>query len=107
MNPARSIGPAIIMNEHKGLWICIAGPLLGTIAGAFTDNLIRFTEKPLQELTKSSTFMKSASRARTKRGRVYVDLNLGPLILKVSTLASRGLPVVISFLGILFCDLIK
>ncbi|CDP00765.1 unnamed protein product [Coffea canephora] len=65
MNPARSIGPAIIMNEYKGLWIYIAGPLLGTIAGAFTYNLIRFTEKPLQELTKSSTFMKSVSRART------------------------------------------
>ncbi|XP_027152441.1 probable aquaporin NIP-type [Coffea eugenioides] len=65
MNPARSIGPAIIMNEYKGLWIYIVGPLLGTIAGGFTYNLIRFTEKPLQELTKSSTFMKSVSRART------------------------------------------
>ncbi|XP_055809565.1 probable aquaporin NIP-type [Solanum dulcamara] len=63
MNPARSIGPAIVMHQYKGLWVYIVGPILGTIAGAFTYNLIRFTEKPLRELTKSSTFLKSISRS--------------------------------------------
>ncbi|CAN4121691.1 unnamed protein product [Withania somnifera] len=62
MNPARSIGPAIVMHQYRGLWVYIVGPILGTIAGAFTYNLIRFTEKPLRELTKSSTFLKSMSR---------------------------------------------
>lgn len=62
MNPARSIGPAIVMHQYRGLWVYIIGPVLGTIAGAFTYNLIRFTEKPLRELTKTSTFLKSMSR---------------------------------------------
>ncbi|TMW98418.1 probable aquaporin NIP-type isoform X2 [Solanum lycopersicum] len=64
MNPARSIGPAIVMHHYKGLWVYIIGPILGTICGAFTYNLIRFTEKPLRELTltKTSTFLKSMSR---------------------------------------------
>ncbi|KAL3501872.1 hypothetical protein ACH5RR_036321 [Cinchona calisaya] len=64
MNPARSIGPAIIMHEYKGLWIYVVGPLLGTIAGGFTYNMIRFTEKPLQELARNATFKKSMSRTQ-------------------------------------------
>ncbi|XP_075482449.1 putative aquaporin NIP-type [Primulina tabacum] len=62
MNPARSIGPALIMREFKGLWIYIVGPLLGTISGGFAYNLIRFTDKPLREITKSGSFLSSASR---------------------------------------------
>ncbi|XP_051145932.1 probable aquaporin NIP-type [Andrographis paniculata] len=57
MNPARSIGPAIVMHEYKGLWVYVAGPFLGTILGAFTYNFIRFTEKPLREITKSASFI--------------------------------------------------
>ncbi|ERN04346.1 probable aquaporin NIP-type isoform X2 [Amborella trichopoda] len=62
MNPARSLGPAIIMNQYKGLWAYIFGPPVGTILGAFAYNLIRFTDKPLLELTKSGSFLKSLSR---------------------------------------------
>ncbi|XP_073057662.1 probable aquaporin NIP-type [Primulina eburnea] len=62
MNPARSIGPALIMREFKGLWIYILGPLLGTISGGFAYNLIRFTDKPLREITKTGSFLSSASR---------------------------------------------
>ncbi|KAK6788789.1 hypothetical protein RDI58_012587 [Solanum bulbocastanum] len=64
MNPARSIGPAIVMHHYKGLWVYIIGPIFGTICGAFTYNLIRFTQKPLKELTltKTTTFLKSMSR---------------------------------------------
>ncbi|KAK4430299.1 putative aquaporin NIP-type [Sesamum alatum] len=63
MNPARSVGPAVVMHEYKGLWVYIVGPLLGTILGGFTYNLIRFTDKPLRELTKTASILKSASRA--------------------------------------------
>ncbi|XVF43636.1 hypothetical protein PTKIN_Ptkin02bG0056200 [Pterospermum kingtungense] len=62
MNPARSIGPAIVMRVYDGLWIYVVGPIVGTVLGGFSYNLIRFTDKPLSELTKSTSFMKSLSR---------------------------------------------
>ncbi|PIA34047.1 hypothetical protein AQUCO_03900148v1 [Aquilegia coerulea] len=62
MNPARSLGPAIVMHHYKGIWVYIAGPIIGAIAGAFAYNLIRFTDKPLRELTKSGSFISSMSR---------------------------------------------
>ncbi|KAL5830398.1 hypothetical protein ACOSQ3_019866 [Xanthoceras sorbifolium] len=62
MNPARSIGPALVMMKFKGIWIYIVGPLIGTIMGGFAYNLIRFTDKPLRELTRSGSFLKSFSR---------------------------------------------
>ncbi|KAJ4782082.1 NOD26-like intrinsic protein 1 [Rhynchospora pubera] len=59
MNPARSLGPAIIQHEYRSIWVYIVGPICGTIAGAWAYNLIRFTNKPLREITKSSSFLKS------------------------------------------------
>lgn len=53
MNPARSIGPALVMHVYDGLWVYIFGPPIGTIAGAFVYNLVRVTDKPLSEITKS------------------------------------------------------
>lgn len=64
MNPARSIGPAIVKQEFKGLWVYVVGPIVGTISGAFCYNLIRFTNKPFTELTQPTTpsFFKLKSR---------------------------------------------
>ncbi|XP_057419344.1 probable aquaporin NIP-type [Lotus japonicus] len=62
MNPARSIGPALVMHIYKGFWIYIVGPFLGAILGASAYNLIRFTDKPLREISQSSSFLKSVSR---------------------------------------------
>lgn len=64
MNPARSIGPALVMHIYSGLWVYIVGPLLGTFLGSSAYNLIRFTDKPLNELSRSSSFLKSVSRSR-------------------------------------------
>ncbi|KAL1553652.1 NOD26-like intrinsic protein 4 [Salvia divinorum] len=62
MNPARTIGPALIMHKYTAIWIYIVGPIFGTILGGFVYNLIRFTDKPLKEVAKASaTFIKSAS----------------------------------------------
>ncbi|XAR72257.1 hypothetical protein NMG60_11018837 [Bertholletia excelsa] len=61
MNPARSIGPALIMKIYKGLWVYIAGPIAGTIAGGFAYNLIRFTDKPLKEISKNASFFGSST----------------------------------------------
>ncbi|OIV93287.1 hypothetical protein TanjilG_13114 [Lupinus angustifolius] len=67
MNPARSLGPAVVMHIFDGFWLYIVGPFLGAILGASAYNLIRFTEKPLREIGASSTFLKTMSRANTFR----------------------------------------
>lgn len=63
MNPARSLGPAIVYTEFRGLWIYIIATTMGAVAGAWTYNIIRYTDKPLREITKSASFLKAASRA--------------------------------------------
>lgn len=59
MNPARSLGPAIVVNRYEGIWVYIIGPICGTVLGAWAYNLIRFTDKPLREITKSGSFLRS------------------------------------------------
>ncbi|KAL3643559.1 Aquaporin NIP1-1 [Castilleja foliolosa] len=66
MNPARSIGPAIVWSQYRGIWIYLLGPTAGAISGAWVYNIIRFTDKPLREITKSSSFLRSASRSIPK-----------------------------------------
>ncbi|RWW80337.1 hypothetical protein BHE74_00011321 [Ensete ventricosum] len=61
MNPARSLGPAIIANRWEGLWVYIVGPICGTVLGAWAYNLIRFTDKPLRD-TATASFLKSLAR---------------------------------------------
>jgi aquaporin NIP len=41
MNPARSIGPALVSGELHDLWIYIAAPILGAAIGAAAYQLIR------------------------------------------------------------------
>ncbi|KAM7530494.1 hypothetical protein LguiB_033904 [Lonicera macranthoides] len=65
MNPARSLGPAIVSHQYKRLWIYIVGPICGAIAGAWVYNLIRFTNKPLREITKSASFLRAARNGST------------------------------------------
>ncbi|XP_018816707.1 probable aquaporin NIP-type [Juglans regia] len=61
MNPARSIGPAIVKHVYKGLWVYIVGPIIGAIAGAFAYNLIRFTHKPLKDLARGGLFLRASA----------------------------------------------
>ncbi|MCI10486.1 aquaporin MIP family NIP subfamily, partial [Trifolium medium] len=51
MNPARSIGPAIVIHIYKGLWIYIVGPIVGAIAGALAYNFLRSVYKPPTEVS--------------------------------------------------------
>ncbi|KAI3826845.1 hypothetical protein L1987_00903 [Smallanthus sonchifolius] len=68
MNPARSLGPAIVSREYRGIWVYMLGPTAGAISGAWVYNIIRFTDKPLREITKSASFLRYASsRNGTKR----------------------------------------
>jgi MIP family channel proteins len=41
MNPARSIGPALVSGQLGDLWIYLVGPILGAAAGALAYQLIR------------------------------------------------------------------
>jgi aquaporin NIP len=41
MNPARSIGPALVSGEVHDLWIYIAGPIAGAALGALAYQLVR------------------------------------------------------------------
>ncbi|KAL1206990.1 putative aquaporin NIP4-2 [Cardamine amara subsp. amara] len=61
MNPTRSLGPAIVMGVYKGIWVYIVGPFIGILAGGFVYNFMRFTDKPLRELTRSASFLRTVS----------------------------------------------
>jgi len=60
MNPARSLGPAIVHHKYRGIWIYIVSPILGALAGTWTYTFLRITNKPVRELTRSSSFLKGA-----------------------------------------------
>ena len=41
MNPARSLGPALVSGELSDLWIYLVGPLAGAMLGAVAYQAIR------------------------------------------------------------------
>ncbi|XP_039070394.1 aquaporin NIP1-2-like [Hibiscus syriacus] len=60
MNPARSLGPAIVWNRYKGIWIYLTSPIVGAVSGAWVYNMLRFTNKPLPRITKAASFLKTS-----------------------------------------------
>ncbi|OIW19255.1 hypothetical protein TanjilG_20380 [Lupinus angustifolius] len=58
LNPARSLGPAFVHNEYRGIWVYLVAPTLGAIAGAWVYNIMRYTDKSLSDITKSASFLK-------------------------------------------------
>ncbi|XP_010322312.1 nodulin-26-like isoform X1 [Solanum lycopersicum] len=66
MNPARSLGPAIVTGHYKGLWIYIIGPTLGAIFGAWTYNLMRLTNKSWGEAAKEISHSQTAIEVSSK-----------------------------------------
>ncbi|XP_061364896.1 nodulin-26-like [Gastrolobium bilobum] len=66
MNPVRSLGPAFVHHEYRGIWIYLVAPVLGAVAGACVYNLIRYTDKPLREITKSASFLKATGRGGSR-----------------------------------------
>jgi MIP family channel proteins len=47
MNPARSLGPALVSSELQDLWIYVAAPLVGAAIGALTYQVVR-GERPVE-----------------------------------------------------------
>ena len=41
LNPARSLGPALVSGELDSLWIYLTAPLLGGLLGALVYDLVR------------------------------------------------------------------
>ncbi|KAB2078140.1 Aquaporin NIP1-2 -like protein [Gossypium arboreum] len=60
MNPARSLGPAIVWNHYKGIWVYLTSPIIGAVSGAWVYNMVRYTDKPLREITKTASFLNSS-----------------------------------------------
>lgn len=46
MNPARSLGPALVSLQLKSLWIYLVAPVVGAIAGVLVDRVIRGPGNP-------------------------------------------------------------
>lgn len=65
MNPARSLGPAIVSNQYKGIWIYLIAPVLGAIAGAWMYNTVRHTDRHSHEIPKSGSFLKSVDALKS------------------------------------------
>ena len=62
MNPARSLGPALVSGTLSHLWVYIAGPILGAVLGAFAYELAR-GEEPGVSLAQPEEEYDDASRA--------------------------------------------
>ncbi|KAF9626186.1 hypothetical protein IFM89_031313 [Coptis chinensis] len=54
MNPARSIGPAIASKYYEGIWVYALGPVVGTLMGAWSYNLIRVSDGPVHAISPQS-----------------------------------------------------
>lgn len=46
MNPARSLGPAIVSGDYKNIWVYIIGPTLGAACASMLYTFLRVTNKP-------------------------------------------------------------
>ncbi|KAK3189972.1 hypothetical protein Dsin_029533 [Dipteronia sinensis] len=46
MNPARSLGPAIVSWNFKDVWIYVTAPVIGAAAGAFLHHFLRLQPRP-------------------------------------------------------------
>ncbi|KAF7028612.1 hypothetical protein CFC21_040503 [Triticum aestivum] len=58
MNSARSLGPAIVACRYGGVWVYVVGPVCGTVAAAWTYNLIRLPDKPIARSGSTASFLR-------------------------------------------------
>jgi MIP family channel proteins len=54
MNPARSIGPAVVSGDLHALWLYIVAPLAGAALGALSYQLVRSEPRPRREASDES-----------------------------------------------------
>lgn len=56
MNPARSLGPAIVWRQYRAVWVYLLAPTGGAICGAWAYNALRSTGKKIP----SSNFLEAS-----------------------------------------------
>ncbi|GAA0176268.1 hypothetical protein Leryth_026071 [Lithospermum erythrorhizon] len=56
MNPVRSLGPAVALNNYKGIWIYLTAPILGTLAGAGVYTAVKITDEEQNKAAATPSF---------------------------------------------------
>lgn len=55
MNPARSLGPAIISWKFNDLWIYVTAPVIGAVTGALLFRVLRLQCQPCSSMPNPSS----------------------------------------------------
>jgi len=50
MNPARSLGPAVVAGQWEHFWAYVLGPIMGALVAAYAYNFIRCRDNPNSEV---------------------------------------------------------
>lgn len=45
MNPVRTLGPAIVANNYKGMWVYMTAPIFGALAGAGVYTAVKLPDE--------------------------------------------------------------
>ncbi|XP_064639938.1 aquaporin-4-like [Lineus longissimus] len=82
MNPARALGPALVMNIWKHQWLYWIGPLLGGIIGGFTYEYTHDSSEQLQYFKRSfrrkKTAMQRSRSIHSSNSTVSTEMTFTP-----------------------------
>ncbi|KAE8715415.1 hypothetical protein F3Y22_tig00110174pilonHSYRG00367 [Hibiscus syriacus] len=56
MNPASSVGPAVVSGVYKNLWVYIVAPILGAMAATLVYSILRVPKPEKPEESAKSTY---------------------------------------------------
>ena len=59
MNPVRTLGPAIAVNNFKAIWVYLTAPILGALCGAGVYSAVKLPEEEVAANNNSHSLNKS------------------------------------------------